>query len=197
LSVELPDDRNIAIIGRNGSGKSTLLSLIAGTLRPNRGKIVRKYRTSWPLGFVGGMHPNLTGRQNAKFIARIYGVRTHTLVDYVAEFSELGDFFDLPVRSYSHGMRARLAFAISIAVDFDCYLVDEIIGVGDDDFRAKCREEFRSKLAKSQLIMVSHTEENLREFCRSALLLGRAEIVFYDDLEQALEAYHNDKEPKI
>ncbi len=189
LTLDLPTDRNIAVVGRNGIGKSTLLKLIAGTLRPSRGTIIRPGRTSWPLGFIGGLHPNLTGRQNARFIARIYGADADDLIAYVEDFAEIGRYFDRPVRTYSHGMRARVAFGVSMAIDFQCYLVDEVIGVGDARFREKCREIFRSKLSAANLIMVSHSEGSLREFCQSALVMSTGRIDFYDDIEQGLEAY--------
>src|SRR5690606_21100756 len=130
---------NIAVIGRNGAGKSTLLRLVAGTLRPDRGEIRRHGRVSWPMGFSGAFHPALTGRQNARFVARIYGVDTDRLVADVADFAELGEFLDMPFQTYSAGMRARLAFGVSLAVSFDCYLVDEITAVGDAAFQDKCR----------------------------------------------------------
>ncbi|MEM6483289.1 MAG: ABC transporter ATP-binding protein [Pseudomonadota bacterium] len=190
LNLTLKLGENVAIIGRNGAGKSTLLNMIAGTIKPDRGEVIRYGRTSWPMGFAGGFHPELTGRQNARFVARIYGVNTDELEAYVEEFSELSHFLDLPVRTYSSGMRARLAFGVSLAARFDCYLVDEITGVGDARFRKKCREAFQERVASSQVIMVSHSDETLRSFCDTAIWLEKGQIRYFDDLEQGLKAYN-------
>lgn len=189
VSFALPPDRNFAVIGRNGAGKSTLLGLMSGALSPNEGSVLRSGNISWPLAFAGGFHPLLTGRQNAKFVARIFGVDIDEMVDEVQDFAELGTSFDLPINTYSQGMRARLAFGVSMAVNFDCYLVDEIIGVGDIRFREKCRAVFQDRLRHSQVIMASHSESGLREFCDSAILVENGAVVCFDSLEEGLEAY--------
>jgi capsular polysaccharide transport system ATP-binding protein len=189
LNFRMPKDRNLALIGRNGAGKSTILRMISGTLRPDRGTIVRRGRVSWPMGFSGGFHPALTGRQNARFVARIYGADTDALIKYVEEFAELGAFLDMPVQTYSSGMRARLAFGVSLAAQFDCYLVDEITAVGDALFRQKCQHAFNEKLAKSQVIMVSHSEATLRDYCQSALVLEAGTMRYFDDIEDGIAAY--------
>ena len=190
LNLRFPDDRSIAIIGENGAGKSTLLSMIAGTMRPDRGEIRLFGRASWPMGLGGGFHPMLTGRQNARFVARVYGIRTEDIEEYVEEFSELGAFFDMPLRTYSSGMKARLAFGVSLAAKFDIYLVDEITGVGDKRFREKCREAFQERLSTGQIVMVSHSEPTLRSYCDSALFLNRGDATFYHELEEGIEAYN-------
>jgi capsular polysaccharide transport system ATP-binding protein len=189
FTMDLPPDRNIGVIGRNGAGKSTLLRMISGALPPERGHITRRGRISWPMGFSGGLHPALTGRQNARFVARIYGMATDDMVDYVADFSELGGFLDMPLNTYSSGMKARLSFGISLAAKFDCYLIDEITEVGDTVFREKCRRAFKEQMASSQLIVVSHAEGTLRSLCNAGLVLIDGQAQYFSDLEQALAAY--------
>lgn len=189
ISFELPADRNIAILGRNGAGKSTLISLMAGSLGPDKGSVTVTGRTSWTLAYGGAFHPLLSGRQNARFVARIFEADVGRLVAEVENFAELGDAFDLPLRTYSQGMRARLAFAVSMAVSFDRYLVDEIIGVGDARFREKCREAFRNKLRHAQVIMATHSEAGLREYCDAALLIENGSVRFFASLEDALSVY--------
>lgn len=189
LTLALPRDRNVALVGRNGAGKSTTLKLISGNLMPDRGAIIRHGRVSWPMGFSGGMHPALTGRQNARFIARIYGADTDEMVDFVADFSELGAFLDMPVQTYSSGMRARLAFGISLAAEFDCYLIDEITEVGDAAFRAKCRAAFQARMKTARVIVAAHSEATLRSMCDSVLLLDNGTVRWFDDLEDGLREY--------
>lgn len=189
LTLALPRQSNVAVIGRNGAGKSTLLRMISGTLPPERGRILRHGRISWPMGFSGGLHPALTGRQNARFIARVYGTNTDDMVAFVADFSELGGFLDMPVNTYSSGMRARLAFGISLAAHCDCYLIDEITEVGDAVFREKCRLAFRERMEVSQLIVVSHSEPTLKSLCSSGLVLLDGKARYFESLDEALAVY--------
>ncbi|ARE41133.1 Capsular polysaccharide ABC transporter, ATP-binding protein KpsT [Rhodovulum sp. P5] len=189
LTLSLPSDRRIAVIGRNGAGKSTLLRMIAGTQSTDSGKITHKGRISWPMGFSGGFHGSLTGRQNTRFVARIYGANTDRMVEDVQRFCELGPYFDARFETYSSGMKSRLALGVSLAADFDCYLVDEITAVGDAAFRRKAREAFEERLGRVQVIMVSHSEATLKDYCNSALLLHAGNAVYYDDLEDGLKAY--------
>lgn len=189
VSFTLPDARGIAVIGRNGAGKSTLLRLIAGTLQPDAGRVVMDETISWPMGFAGGFHPALTGRQNTRFVARIHGRDATALERFVEDFAELGSAFHQPVETYSTGMRARLAFATSIGIDFDCYLVDEIIGVGDAAFRRKCQRSFRQRLRRARVLMVSHNADTLRVFCQSALLIEAGRLTWFPDLEDGLAAH--------
>lgn len=189
LTIDLPRNRNVAIVGRNGAGKSTLLRMISGILRPDTGTIEREGQVSWPLGFAGGFHPALTGRQNARFVARVYGADTEDMVAFVEDFAELGAFLDMPFQTYSTGMRARLAFGVSMAADFDWYLVDEITAVGDKVFREKCKRAFEDKLTNAQMLMVSHSDATLREYCDAGLMLNDGHAWYFDDLEEALTAY--------
>lgn len=189
LDLTLPPGTKLGVLGRNGAGKSTLLGMIGGTIKPNRGVIVKRAAISWPLGLGGTYHQDLTGAQNVRFVARIYGVDTEALVAYVADFSELGDFMDMPVRSYSSGMRARLAFGMSMGVSFDWYLVDEITAVGDSRFKRKSLAVFRERLQNAGLMMVSHSDRTIREYCTSALVLEGGRAVYYDDVARALAAH--------
>jgi capsular polysaccharide transport system ATP-binding protein len=191
LTLILPSNQNVAVIGRNGSGKSTLLRMISGTLPPERGRILRHGRISWPMGFSGGLHAALTGRQNARFIARVYGTDTDYMVDYVTQFSELGSFLDMPINTYSTGMKARLAFGISLAAKCDCYLIDEITEVGDAVFKEKCRVAFREQMKGAQLIVVSHSEATLKSLCTSGLLLIDGVAHYFESLEEALQVYRH------
>jgi capsular polysaccharide transport system ATP-binding protein len=189
LTLTLPSGTKLGVMGRNGAGKSTLLSMIGGTIRPNAGRILRYATISWPLGFKGSFHGDLTGAQNVRFTARIYGRDTDALVAYVEDFAELGDFMDMPVRSYSSGMRARLAFGMSMGIAFDWYLVDEITAVGDASFKRKSLDVFRSRLKDAGLLMVSHSINTIRSYCDSGLVLEAGRATFYEDVRDAVEAH--------
>ena len=155
LSLTLPEGRSLALLGRNGAGKSTLLQMVAGTMRPSSGRIVSEGTISWPVGLGGAVHRDLTGAQNIRFIARVYGVDTNQLMDFVRDFSELGEHFHMPVRSYSSGMRSRLTFGAAMGIRFDTYLVDEVTAVGDASFRRKSRAVFSERMKSSSAIMVA------------------------------------------
>ena len=186
FSIALPKGATIGVLGRNGAGKSTLLGMVAGTVQPDAGTIRRNAMISWPLGFSGSFHGDLTGAQNVRFVARIYGMDTDALVADVEDFAELGDFMDMPVRSYSSGMRARLAFGMSMGVAFDCYLVDEVTAVGDTAFKAKCLAVFKHRLKDAGMLMVSHSTGTIRAYCRSGLVLEDGEATYFEDVEDAI-----------
>ena len=189
VTFTFPRGRSVALIGRNGAGKSTLLRMLGGDIAPDTGVIRRDARISWPLGFGGAFQGSLTGAQNARFVARIYGFDTDEMVARVTEFSELGDFMYMPVRTYSSGMKARLTFAVSMAVHFDVYLIDEITAVGDAAFKRKCAETFRSKMGAADVIMVSHGANNLRQYCDAGIILENGRLTYYDDIEDALAVH--------
>ena len=191
VSLTIPRGKSVGLLGRNGAGKSTLLQIIAGTLDLDSGRIVKEGKISWPLGFQGSFQGNLSGEQNVRFVARIYGVDTEELVAYVKEFAELGEFFQAPVRTYSSGMKARLAFGVSMGVRFDYYLVDEITAVGDTNFKRKSQKVFKERLSGSDVIMVSHSSQALRDYCSTGIVLEDGKLTYYDDLEQAIDVHEN------
>lgn len=189
FTFAFPEGRNIGIMGRNGAGKSTMVRLMAGTEPPDTGAVYRTSRVSWPLGFAGGFNGSMTGIENIRFVSRIYGQDTEKVIAYVNEFAELGASLRLPIKTYSNGMRARLAFGLSMAIDFDVYLIDEITAVGDENFKKKSQAVFKDKLASSQIIMVSHSASTIQQYCDCGLLLDRGEVRFYDDVSDLLAAY--------
>jgi len=189
LNLTLPTGKSLALLGRNGAGKSTLLQMIAGTIRPDYGRIVSDGSISWPVGFGGSFHGELTGAQNVRFIARIYGVDTDSLMAFVEDFAELGKFFHMPVRSYSSGMRSRLTFGASMGIHFDTYLVDEVTATGDAAFKNKSRAVFAERMQTSSAIMVNHSMGQVRQFCDAGIVLENGQVQYYDDLEEAIEMH--------
>ncbi|WP_019450921.1 ABC transporter ATP-binding protein [Cupriavidus sp. BIS7] len=191
VSLNIARHSRVALIGANGAGKSTLLRLVGGIDQPNGGRIVRRCRVSWPLGLSGGFQGSLSGRQNTKFVCRIHGVGEglNEKLEFVREFSELNDAFDDPVKTYSSGMRSRLAFALSLAFDFDTYLVDELTAVGDAAFKRKSQKAFEDLAGRAGLVMVSHSESTLKNFCQSAVWLHQGRAHWFDSVEEALREY--------
>ena len=190
INAEFPSGKAVALLGRNGTGKSTLLSMIAGTILPTSGRITTNGTISWPVGFAGSFHPELTGLQNTRFVARIYGVDTDDLVDFVEAFAGLGLHFQLPFRTYSSGMRSRLAFGVSMGIPFDTYLVDEVTSVGDAAFKAKSAKIFRARMVNAGAIVISHSIPQIRELCDAGAVLENGQLHYYDDLDRAI-SHHN------
>ena len=186
LSLELPSGKALGLLGRNGAGKSTLMQIVAGTLPPDSGRVISDGTISWPIGLGGALHPDMTGAQNVRFIARIYGIDSDSLCAFVQDFAELGAHFQMPLRSYSSGMRSRLAFGASMGIPFDTYLVDEVTSVGDARFRAKSKAIFRERMKTSGAIMVSHNMRELQEFCDAGLVLEGGRMYYFEDLEEAI-----------
>ncbi|MFA0426727.1 ABC transporter ATP-binding protein [Vibrio sp. 10N.222.51.C5] len=190
VNFEIPQGHNIAILGSNGAGKSTLFRILAGSEYPNKGRVVTDKAISWPVALATGIHPQMTGRENTRFIGRVNGVGD--LDEYeekVKDFAELGVKYDLPVRTYSSGMRSRLAFGCCIAIDFDVYLIDEATSVGDQKFRKKAKRALLEKSQSANVIMVSHDIKEIEEFCDSAIILHKGELTFYPVLSEALAVY--------
>jgi len=190
VSFKFPENKNIGVLGVNGAGKSTLLRLIAGSEYPDKGKILRKGKYSWPLGFSGSFHGNLSGIENLRFACRIYGADIKYVTEFVKDFSELGKYIEEPIKTYSSGMKSRLAFALSMAIDFDVYLVDEIMGVGDQGFQKKCHAAFESKRETSSVIMVSHSMKTIRDYSDIAILLTGNGLEIHEDVDHAIELYN-------
>lgn len=186
LNVTIPTGVAVALLGRNGAGKSTLLQMIAGTQMPTSGRIWSDGTISYPVGFSGSFHGDLTGVQNVRFVARIYGVDTDILVDFVNDFAELGQHYYMPVRTYSSGMRSRLAFGLSMGIRFDTYLVDEVTSVGDAGFRVKSEKLFLERMSTSGAIVVSHAMDFIKRICTMALVLEDGNIEVYDEIEPAI-----------
>lgn len=190
VNMTIPSKRSVALIGRNGAGKSTLLRIIGGVDFPNKGRVDRRCRVSWPMG-QGGLEGTLTGRQNAKFVCRVHG-RQNELPDrlaFIQDFAELGDAFEEPVQNYSSGMRSRLQFALSLAFDFDVFISDEVTAAGDAKFRKKAADAFKDMVDRASVIMVSHDEGTLKQFCQSGILLQDGQAYWFDDLDDALKEY--------
>ena len=189
VNCVFPARTSVALLGRNGAGKSTLLKIIGGTMLPDRGKVLSTGRISWQIGFAGSFHPDLTGAQNTRFIARIYGVDTRSLARSVQEFAELGEAFHAPFRNYSSGMKARFAFGVSMGIPFSYYLIDEVTSVGDASFKAKCASVLAERLSDAGAIVVSHSESTLRSLCTSGAVLENGTLTWHDDIEDAI-AHH-------
>lgn len=189
VSFSIGRGDKLAVLGRNGAGKSTLVKLVGGVERPSQGTIRRGMSMSWPLAFGGGFEVAMTGLDNIRFIARLYNQPIRDTIERVDDFAELGSNLLLPVRLYSSGMRARLAFALTLAIDFDCYLIDEVISVGDQRFHRKCHEALFVDRKDAAMILVSHDMGIIREYCSSGLVLKRGHGRVFEDLDLAISIY--------
>ena len=191
LSIVMPPGHSLGLLGRNGAGKSTLLQIIAGTMQPTTGHVLRHGEISWPIGAANSFHKDMTGLQNTRFLARVYGVDSDALVDFVEDFAEIGKHFNMPLRTYSQGMRSRLAFGVAMGIPFDTYLIDEVTGAGDKKFKKKSREVFRARMAGAGAIMVSHSMSDMRNFCDSGLVLHEGQLEYFDDIEDAITRHED------
>lgn len=189
VSIEFPRGVNVGVLGRNGAGKSTLLRIIGGVEPPDSGSVTRKSRVSWPIGFGGGFAGAMSGEENCRFVARIYGEMPDRVVAFARDFAELGKYFEMPVKTYSQGMRARLAFGLSMAIDFEVYLVDEVTAVGDSDFQRKSRTMFEERSNRSSLIIVSHSFKTIKEYCSRCAILASGKVRMFDSVQEAREVY--------
>jgi len=192
LSLAIPPDRNIGLIGRNGAGKTTLMRLLGGVDKPDSGRVVTDKSISWPVGLGGGFQGSMSGRDNVKFVCRVYGAvgpEMREKIQYVQDFADIGRWFDEPVRSYSSGMRSRLAFGLSMAFDFDYYLIDEVMSVGDAHFKKKSNQVFAEKLKRSNVILVSHAMADIQRLCNLVLLVENGAVRIFEDIEEGIKAY--------
>jgi capsular polysaccharide transport system ATP-binding protein len=194
LSFTFPEGSSIAILGPNGAGKSTLMRILGGIDTPDSGRVMTDKSISWPVGLAGGFQGSLSARDNIKFVCRVYGYVGEGLkekVAYVEEFAEIGKYFDQPMKNYSSGMRSRVAFGLSMAFDFDYYLIDEAGAVGDPQFKQKSKAVYSEKLKKSNVILVSHNMNEVRELCRHVIVVKEGQAVVFDDIEEGISEYQN------
>jgi len=190
INLRIRPGEKIGVLGRNGAGKSTMVRIISGAERPSSGQVHRGMRVSWPLAFAGGFQGSLTGMDNLRFICRIYNTSIKDKIPYVQDFSELGSYIHEPVKSYSSGMRARLAFALSMVIEFDCYLIDEVIAVGDDRFKERCQHELFEKRRDRAMIIVSHQADFIRNHCDDAVVLNCGKLHAFPNVEEGFQFYH-------
>jgi capsular polysaccharide transport system ATP-binding protein len=191
VTLELPDE-NIGILGRNGAGKSTLMRMLGGIEFPNSGKIISDKTFSWPLGLGGGFVGNMSGRANIKFVCNLFSKskqQTNQIIEFVYDFSELGNYFDMPIKTYSSGMKGRLGFGLSLAFDFDYMIIDETLSVGDARFRKKAKEALKKKIENCNVILVSHDMKTLQEMCQVGLLVNNGQLTYYEDIQEGIDEY--------
>ncbi|MBP3674850.1 MAG: ABC transporter ATP-binding protein [Campylobacter sp.] len=192
FTFTFPDDCSIGLIGRNGAGKSTLMRLLSGADIPNAGRVITDKKISWPVGLAGGFQHALSARDNVKFVARVYGYKGEALeekVRYIEDFAEIGKYFDEPMNTYSSGMRSRIGFGLSMAFDFDYYLIDEAGAVGDAKFKKKSDAIYKEKLSNSKVIMVSHNMSEIKQWCDKIILVNSGMTTVYDDVDEGIEMY--------
>lgn len=191
VTTVFPRGVNVGIVGRNGAGKSTLLRLVAGVIQPDAGSITRHVRVSPPIGFAGGFSSALSAEENCRFIARIHGLDADEVVGFTKAFAEIGPYFNMPMKTYSSGMKGRVAFGVSMAVDYDVYLIDEATSAGDGTFRKKCADAFRERRARSSVIMVSHNVNTLKEYCDQYAVIQGGRLRWCESLEAASASCEN------
>ncbi|RVT49454.1 ABC transporter ATP-binding protein [Rubrivivax albus] len=199
LSFTFPAGANIGLIGRNGAGKSTLLRLLGGIDHPDSGAVVTDASISWPVGLAGGFALNLTARENVEFVCRIHGAwgpQLREKVRFVREFADIGDYFELPMRSFSSGMRSRVAFGLSMAFEFDYYLIDEVMAVGDAQFKSRSKAILQQRLASANLIMTTHSMNDVRQYCDVVVHVDGGHVNVYEDVEQGIRAYQGEPATK-
>lgn len=189
VCLTIEEGKSIGILGVNGAGKSTMIRIIGGAEHPDSGKVIRTSRVSWPIGFSGCFHGSLSGRENLRFVSRIYGANISQVTEYVEDFAELGSYMDMPVKTYSSGMKSKLAFGLSMAIGFDFYLIDEAYSVGDATFKKKAENALRERTSQSTLIFVSHSMSAVRQNCVCGAVLNDGKLTYYQDVNDAIKGY--------
>jgi capsular polysaccharide transport system ATP-binding protein len=189
VNLTIPSNTGVAILGRNGAGKSTLLDIISGVLQPDTGRVLTSGNISYPVGFSGAFHGQMTGVQAARFVARIYGADTDEVVEFTRDFTDLGRLLYQPIRTYSSGQKSRLSFAISMAIPFDTYLLDEVGAVGDINFKIKSNAVFEDRMRNAGIVMVAHGMGQVRKFCTQGAVIHRQSLYHYEDIEEAIAHY--------
>jgi capsular polysaccharide transport system ATP-binding protein len=193
VTLTIPSGVNLGILGGNGAGKSTFLRMLGGIDFPTSGRITSDTSFSWPMGLSSGFQPSMTGRQNVKFVARIYGKTDEEIdrvIESVKEFAEIGDYFDMPVKTYSSGMRSRVSFGLSLAFDFDYLIIDETLAVGDENFKHKAKDALAQKIETTNILLVSHSMPTLKSLCNAGVVLHQGEITYFDKIDDAIDYYH-------
>ena len=194
VTITIPENVNVAILGRNGAGKSTIMRMLGNIEFPNSGKITSNKTFSWPLGLSGGFVANMSGKANVKFVSRLYNKNEKEIkeiIEYVKDFSELGDYFDMPIKTYSSGMKGRLGFGLSLAFDFDYMLIDETLSVGDSKFKKKSKEALMKKIEKCNILLVSHDMKTVKELCDSGIIVNNGQMHYFDNVEDAIKEYES------
>jgi len=194
ISITIPSETNIGILGRNGAGKSTIMRMLGHIEFPNKGTITSNYTFSWPLALGGGFVGNMTGKANVKFVSRLHGrtdEQIKEIVKFVQDFSELGNYFEMPIKTYSSGMKSRLSFGLSLAFDFDYMLIDETLSVGDARFKKKSKEALMKKIENCHVLLVSHDMNTLREICQAGIVVNKGQMYYYNDINDAITEYEN------
>ena len=192
MSITIPSNTNIGILGRNGAGKSTIMRMLGHIEFPNKGTIHSNHTFSWPLGLGGGFVGNMTGKANVKFVCRLYGrtdKQMQEIIDYTKEFSELGNYYDMPIKTYSSGMRGRLSFGLSLAFDFDYMLIDETLSVGDARFKKKSKDALMKKIENCNILLVSHDMNTLKELCDAGIVVNNGKMTYFENIKDAIDEY--------
>ena len=191
ITLDIPRDKSVGILGRNGAGKSTLMNLLSGTDMPDNGTIeIGNTKLSWPMGSGSGVHGSMTGRENIRFLCTLYDYPFQKAFEFVEDFAELGDYMYMPVKSYSAGMKSRLGFGISMIINFDTYLIDEGFSAGDARFRAKTQVMFDEKRKNSNLIVVSHNPATIKRLCDWGAILSGGKLTLIEDIDEAIKVYN-------